>query len=150
MAACQLVSGPTICMSILYSYGSEYLTFYKHADNAQQVFSSEQTCTLHLAIPALEALHRAWSSHAGHLKYDQFVNALKAACTKIDNYYEKTTESPAYIMTMSMFLLFTLYVDNTANIVVSPQSKRKDGLLQEALANGTPGRSCKMCRRSGT
>jgi hypothetical protein len=114
------------------------------------VFSSEQTCTLHLAIPALEALHRAWSSRAGHLKYDRFANALEAACTKIDNYYKKATELPAYIMTMSMFLVFTLHVDDTANIAISPQSKRKDGVLQEALANGTPGRSCKMCRRSGT
>ena len=47
----------SVCMSTLYSDGLKHLTFYKHADNAQQAFSSEQTSTLHLAIPALEALH---------------------------------------------------------------------------------------------
>jgi hypothetical protein len=79
----------------------DYLTLYQHADNAQQAFSSEKTSTLHLAIPALEALHRAWFSRAGRPKYKRFTPALKAACTKIDDYYEKTTDSPAYIMAMS-------------------------------------------------
>ena len=78
-----------------------YLMIWKHADNAQQAFLSEQVSTLHLAIPALEALHRAWSSRASRPKYAWFAPALDAACNKIDNYYEKTTESPAYIMAMS-------------------------------------------------
>ncbi|KAF8816169.1 hypothetical protein BYT27DRAFT_7077698 [Phlegmacium glaucopus] len=72
-----------------------------HADNAQQAFSSDQASTLHLAIPALEALHRAWSSRSAHPKYERFAPALEAACMKIDDYYEKTTDSPAYIMAMS-------------------------------------------------
>lgn len=123
--------------------------FYKHADNAQQAFSSEHTCTLHLAIPALEALHRAWSSRAERSKYEQFADALESAYTKIDGYYEKTTESPAYIMTMGTSLVFVLRVDDTANITVSPQSKTKDGVLQEALVNKTPRRSREMRGRSG-
>ena len=76
---------------------------FQHADNAQQAFSSEQASILHLAILALEVLHRAWSSCAECPKYDQFVPALEAAYTKID---EKTTNSPAYILAMSMLLLF--------------------------------------------
>jgi hypothetical protein len=78
------------------------LTPIQHADNAQQSFSSDQVSTLHLAIPALEALHKAWSTHAERSKYDPFIAALNAACTKIDNYYEKTMDSPAYIMAMRM------------------------------------------------
>jgi hypothetical protein len=66
------------------------------------VFSSEKTPTLHCAVPALEALHKAWSSRAECSKYERFAPALEATCTKIDEYYEKTTESPAYIMAMSM------------------------------------------------
>jgi hypothetical protein len=66
----------------------------------------EQASTLHLAILALEALHRAWSSHAECQKYNRFVPALEATYTKIDEYYEKTTNSPAYILAMSMSLLF--------------------------------------------
>ncbi|KAN0105652.1 hypothetical protein V8E52_010827 [Russula decolorans] len=72
----------------------------RHANNAQQAFSSEQVSTLHLAIPTLEALYRAWSTRADRPKYKCFVSSLQAACTKIDKYYKKTTESPAYIMAM--------------------------------------------------
>jgi hypothetical protein len=79
----------------------KYITRCQHADNAQQAFSSEQVSTLHLAIPALEALHRAWSSRSGRPKYKRFTAALDAACSKVDEYYEKTTEAPAYILAMS-------------------------------------------------
>jgi hypothetical protein len=78
----------------------------QYADNAQQAFSSDNTPTLHLAIPALEALYKAWSSRADaddRPKYLPFTPALRAACAKIDQYYEKTTESPAYIMSMSTY-----------------------------------------------
>ncbi|KAG6876029.1 hypothetical protein C0993_006142 [Termitomyces sp. T159_Od127] len=73
-----------------------------HADNAQQAFSSDQVSTLHLAIPALEALYRAWSSRINRTKYAPFSLALEAACEKIDVYYDKTTNSPAYIMSMTL------------------------------------------------
>ena len=77
-----------------------HLTVQQHADNAQQAFSSEHVSTLHLGIPALEALHRAWSSRAARHKYTRFAAALHAACDKIDDYYEKTTNSSAYIVAM--------------------------------------------------
>lgn len=64
--------------------------------------------TLHRAIPALEALHKAWSSRAERVKYKRFAPALEAGCAKIDEYYEKTTESPAYIMAMGMRSLVPL------------------------------------------
>lgn len=87
-----------------------YLTvrLQQHADNAQQAFSSDQVSTLHLGIPALEALHRAWSSRAARPKYAQFAAALNAACDKIDDYYEKTTDSSAYIIAMGACYLYTL------------------------------------------
>ena len=61
--------------------------------------------TLHLVIPALEALYKAWSNQAeadDRPRFQPFSPALYVACAKIDEYYEKTTESPAYIMSMSM------------------------------------------------
>jgi hypothetical protein len=76
------------------------LSLFKYADVAQQAFSSDAGTTLHLAIPALETLHRAWSSRAARPKYARFAPALNAAAQKLDEYYEKTTESPAYIMAM--------------------------------------------------
>ena len=56
---------------------------------------------IHLAIPAFKALHRAFSSHADRPKYKPFAPALCAACEKINKYYEKPTEFPTYIMSMS-------------------------------------------------
>jgi hypothetical protein len=67
---------------------------------AQQAFSSEQGSTLHLAILALETLYKAWSSRAERSKYVRFAPALKAAAAKVDEYYEKTTHSAAYILAM--------------------------------------------------
>lgn len=67
---------------------------------AQQAFSSERGSTLHLAIPALETLYKAWSSRAERPKYALFATSLNAAAAKVDEYYEKTTQSPAYIMAM--------------------------------------------------
>jgi len=77
-------------------------------DNAQQAFSTDKASTLHLGIPALEALHKAWSSRAGRPKYERFAPALDAACVKIDDYYEKTTLTPAYIVAMGMLQCFFL------------------------------------------
>ena len=76
----------------------------QHGDNAQQCFSSDKATTLHLSIPALEALHKAWSSRAERSKYIRFAPALTAAYTKIDKYYGKMTETAAYIITMVLDL----------------------------------------------
>ena len=85
-----------------------HLTVQQHADNAQQAFSLEQVSTLHLGIPALEALHRAWSSRAARSKYARFAVALNVACDKIDDYYEKTTDSLAYIIAMGRYDVYIL------------------------------------------
>jgi hypothetical protein len=82
----------------------------QHADNAQHAFSSENIPTLYNAIPALEALHKAWSSRAARPKYHPFATALHAACGKADEYYGKMTESPVYILSMSMFLYGIVYL----------------------------------------
>jgi hypothetical protein len=91
----------SVC-SLYTSHKSRSNLFLQYADVAQQAFSSDTGTTLHLAIPALETLHRAWSSRADRHKYIRFSPALRAAAQKLDEYYEKTTDSPAYIMAMCM------------------------------------------------
>ncbi|KAH9159955.1 hypothetical protein EDB89DRAFT_2172978 [Lactarius sanguifluus] len=59
-----------------------------HADNAQHAFSLDQAPTLHLALPALKALHKEWSSRRDHAKYGAFVLALDVALAKIEEYYD--------------------------------------------------------------
>ena len=70
------------------------------ADIAQQAFSSDTIPTLHNALPALEALHQAWSSRIDRDKYSDFADALRAGTTKIQQYYELTANSHAYTMAM--------------------------------------------------
>ena len=72
----------------------------QHADNAQQAFSSDQGPSLHLALPALEALHKAWTKRAVQAKYADFVPALDAGLTKIEEYYDRTSQSDAYTFAM--------------------------------------------------
>ncbi|KIK79119.1 hypothetical protein PAXRUDRAFT_162147 [Paxillus rubicundulus Ve08.2h10] len=71
-----------------------------HADNAQQSFSSDSGPSLYLALPALEALHKALGSHSEQSKYEVFHTGLVAAVGKIHEYYEQTSDSDAYTMVM--------------------------------------------------
>ncbi|OBZ65234.1 putative AC transposase [Grifola frondosa] len=77
-----------------------FLDLLGHADNVQQSFSSDQVPSLHLAIPTLEALHKAWSSRAERNKYRAFSLALHVAVAKIETYYNKTEDSDAYVVSM--------------------------------------------------
>ena len=78
---------------------------FKHADKAQHAFSSDQGPSLHLALPVLKALHKAWSTRASNLKYEPFYEALEAGTEKINVYYQKTADSDAYIFAMRMFFI---------------------------------------------
>src|SRR5262249_36385409 len=121
MAQSQHVPGSARCMYIVCSDNSNMLIIFQHAENAQQVFSLEQESTLHLAIPALEALHRAWSSRAECPKYERFVPALNAACAKVDEYYDKTRHSAAFIMAMSKQLFSSLVMMLILLLVLNPR-----------------------------
>jgi len=79
----------------------------------------------HLAIPALEVLHKVWSSCADRPKYAPFAPSLHVACEKIDNYYEKTTDCPVYVMAMGKWL--SLLVSNLANSCQSSTQRRRWG-----------------------
>ncbi|KAF5347372.1 hypothetical protein D9758_011302 [Tetrapyrgos nigripes] len=71
-----------------------------HADKAQQAFSSEHDPTLHNALLALEKLHNAWEKHTSRPKYAAFTNALEAGIEKLEGYYNKTSDSDAYVFSM--------------------------------------------------
>jgi hypothetical protein len=43
-------------------YQNIFTVSCQHANAAQQAFSSDNGPSLHLALPALEALHKAWTS----------------------------------------------------------------------------------------
>lgn len=76
------------------------LSILGFAELAQHSFSSEEGPTLHLALPALKALHSAWSSRSARIKYIDFHQVLDAAVDKISDYYMKSASSDAHIMAM--------------------------------------------------
>jgi hypothetical protein len=112
------MSGPTLVSLLIYFLyiyflisvnWADQLFILQYADVAQQAFSSDAGTTLHLAIPALETLHRAWSSRPEQSKYACFAPALTAAAQKLNEYYEKMTDSPGYIMAMCAWFWFYLF-----------------------------------------
>jgi hypothetical protein len=56
---------------------------------------------MHLAIPALESLHRGWETQVNKLARVKFEPT--AGMNKIAEYYDKVTDSDAYIFCMRMF-----------------------------------------------
>jgi hypothetical protein len=64
---------------------------------------------LHLALPALEALHKAWTTRLNKEKYLPFTVAIQAALRKITEYYDKTADSDAFILTMGLFNFASLH-----------------------------------------
>ncbi|KIK78968.1 hypothetical protein PAXRUDRAFT_162596, partial [Paxillus rubicundulus Ve08.2h10] len=49
-------------------------------------FSSEKGCTLQRALPALEALHKAWTIHSYYKRYAPFKDGLNTATDKLAEY----------------------------------------------------------------
>jgi hypothetical protein len=56
--------------------------------------------TLPFALPAFEALHRAWTKCAERAKYVNFVPALNAGLQKLEDYYSCTADSDVYTFAM--------------------------------------------------
>ena len=87
-------------------WSSTYLMLHmakeKKMVSTQYIFYCSYSFFYSLSTPLLML------SRAEGLKYNGFAPAVKATCTKIDEYYEKTADSPAYILAMSTSLLFML------------------------------------------
>ncbi|KAF9220289.1 hypothetical protein BS17DRAFT_820973 [Gyrodon lividus] len=79
-----------------------FVSLLAHADHAQQSFFSDHESTLQHALPALEALHRAWNNHLESEQYEPFKDGSNASTEKLVEYYERTADSDAY--TLVMFL----------------------------------------------
>ena len=67
---------------------------------AQHSFSTDQGPMLHAALPALEALHKAWSAHKLVAKYSNFYDGLEVGLDKVAEYYDCTADSDAHIIAM--------------------------------------------------
>ncbi|KAK6987994.1 ribonuclease H-like domain-containing protein [Favolaschia claudopus] len=77
-----------------------FVKLLRYADAAQQAFSSDEGPSMHLAIPALESIHRNWEEQAEKISNVEFKPALDAGLAKIEEYYNKVTDSEAYLFCM--------------------------------------------------
>lgn len=94
------------CSEFIFFPDKPLVNLSKHADKHQQAFSSDKGPSLHRALPALEKLHKAWSTRASTDKYSDFQDALNAGAAKINDYYTKTAESDAYTFAMCAYEFF--------------------------------------------
>ena len=95
----QLTNDEWMCVHVL-------LALLCKVEEAQQAFSSDCSPTIHLALPALEALHKAWHSQTSKLDYIDFWTGLEASTAKIEEYYKRSADSDVYIMAMCMRSIF--------------------------------------------
>ena len=65
--------------------------------------------TLFNVLPAIETLHKEWSNQIENVKYAPFKEALVAGLKKLEDYYKKTADSDAHIISMGVFFLFSLF-----------------------------------------
>jgi hypothetical protein len=82
------------------------LIFSQDSDRAQNSLSYENGASMHLVIPALEGLRRAWMSKLSKDKYECFHPALVAAIEKLDFYLDKMRESDAHLVAMGTLQIY--------------------------------------------
>ena len=92
-----------LSVSILLNFQNCAYFLYQTAEKAQQAFSSSAVPTLCSAVPALEKLYLTWEKQQEHHESPPFQDAIDAAMAKVNEYYNKTTESDAHIMVMSEY-----------------------------------------------
>ena len=73
------------------------------SEKAQQSFSSDSGPAVHLALPALEALHMAWDSRTTKPEYSDFWPALEAGVNKINYYYDRMSINELYTIAMCKY-----------------------------------------------
>ena len=72
---------------------------------AHQSFLSNCGPAAHLTLPVFEALCKAQNTQTTKAENTDFWPAVKAGINKLTEYYEKTTDSDAYIMAMCALLI---------------------------------------------
>ena len=106
MGSCTNIFEPSLCKYSLEFSENSYFKLSYHdqtAEKAQQAFSSSAIPTLCNAVPALEKLYMTWEKQRDQPESIPFQDAIDAAMTKINEYYEKSAESDAHIMAMSEY-----------------------------------------------
>jgi hypothetical protein len=87
-------------------YSNKLLTFLMIQDSTRikQSFSAEKRPMLWRALPAIEELQTAWESKRDNPKFGTYRTAINDGLAKLNKYYSRFDEKPAYILALGMFL----------------------------------------------
>ena len=72
------------------------------SNQIQQTFSAEKQPTLWRALPAIEELQTAWEAKHDNSKYATYRTAINDGLAKLNKYYSRYDEKPAYILVLGM------------------------------------------------
>jgi hypothetical protein len=89
----------------------------------QQTFSAEKRPTLWRALPAIEELQTAWEAKHDDPKYVAYRTAINDGLTKLNKYYSRFDEKPAYILALSMFYFQMRNCSDVDILVLHPYFK---------------------------
>jgi hypothetical protein len=78
------------------------------ANNIQQYFSAEKRPTLWRVLPALEKLQTAWEKKRDSSRYAIYRDAINDGLSKLNKYYSRFDEKPAYVLALGLFYFYYL------------------------------------------
>ena len=77
-------------------------------NSLQQYFSHEKQLSLLRAIPAFEELQMAWESKSSTQKFKPYKTAINCGREKISKYYNKFDDKPVYILSLNMWVFYSI------------------------------------------
>jgi hypothetical protein len=77
------------------------------SNRIQQSFSAEKRPTLWRVLPAIEELQTAWEAKRGNPRFAVYKTAIDDGLAKLNKYYSRFDEKPAYVLALGMLILIT-------------------------------------------
>lgn len=75
---------------------------FKDSNKIQQYFSAEKRPTLWRALPAIEELQTSWEAKRDKARFSTYRTAIDDGLSKLNKYYSRFDEKPAYVLALSM------------------------------------------------
>ncbi|KAJ3714782.1 hypothetical protein C8R42DRAFT_590961, partial [Lentinula raphanica] len=85
------------------------LSILEHPARIQQLFSSSKTVSIYKAIPAFEVLLTQWENMLQDTRYQLYHSAVEAGLKKLQKYYTRFDEKPAYILSLFIHPYYKLH-----------------------------------------
>ncbi len=81
------------------------LTLVQDSNRIQQASSAEKRPTLWRALPLIEELQTAWERKRDNPRFARYRSAINDGLAKLNKYYSRFDEKPAYIIALGNVLL---------------------------------------------